>query len=52
MDGQVMADHSEFQTHKDLLSLVDSIPLLMASVDCNMLIKFANKAFKKWFSAH
>ena len=51
MNGQVMTDNSEFQTHKDLLSLVDSIPLLMASVDCNMLIKFANRAFKKWFSA-
>ncbi len=49
VNGQVMTGKSEFQTHKDLLSLVDSIPLLMASVDCNMFIKFVNKAFKMWF---
>lgn len=32
--------------------LMDSIPALVARVDCNMVIHYANKPFLKWFSTN
>jgi hypothetical protein len=49
INGHVMPDKGVYKTHEELLSFVDSIPALLASVDCNMVIQFANKPFKKWF---
>jgi PAS domain S-box-containing protein len=36
--------------HKALTNLIDSIPALVASIDCNMAVQFANRPFRKWFS--
>jgi PAS domain S-box-containing protein len=33
-----------------LLTLIDSIPALVAAVDCNMVLQFCNQPFKTWFS--
>lgn len=32
-----------------VLSLIDSIPALVASVDCNMVLQYCNQPFKSWF---
>jgi PAS domain S-box-containing protein len=49
INGHVLPDKGVYKTHNELLCFVDSIPALLASVDCNMVIQFANKPFKKWF---
>jgi PAS domain S-box-containing protein len=33
-----------------LVTLIDSIPALVAYVDCNMKLQYCNKPFKTWFS--
>lgn len=33
-----------------LVTLIDSIPALVAYIDCNMILQFCNKRFKHWFS--
>ena len=33
----------------ELLALIDSIPALVASIDCNMILQFCNQPFKTWF---
>lgn len=38
------------QEPKEFSTLIDSIPSLVASVDCNMAMRFCNKHFKNWFS--
>lgn len=35
-----------------LLTLIDSIPALVAYIDCNMVLQFCNQPFKSWFSIH
>ena len=30
--------------------LIDSIPALVARIDCNMALAYSNRAFRKWFS--
>lgn len=32
-----------------LASLIDSIPALVASIDCNMILQLGNRPFKDWF---
>jgi PAS domain S-box-containing protein len=34
--------------HNELSALVDSIPALVASIDCNMILLYCNKPFKEW----
>jgi PAS domain S-box-containing protein len=34
----------------DLVDLVDSIPALVAYIDCNMVLQFCNQPFKTWFN--
>jgi PAS domain S-box-containing protein len=36
--------------HRELFDLIDSIPSLVANVDCNMTVQFANRVFKQWFA--
>ena len=33
-----------------VLALVDSIPALVAYIDCNMVLQYCNQPFKAWFS--
>lgn len=33
-----------------LTLLIDSIPALVASIDCNMTLRFCNKPFRQWFN--
>src|ERR1044071_1209570 len=33
-----------------LSTLIDSIPALVAYIDCNMILQFCNQPFKTWFS--
>jgi PAS domain S-box-containing protein len=56
-----MRDHataalwSEFPTdagNSFLSTLIDSIPALVAYIDCNMSVQFCNQPFKSWFSLH
>lgn len=35
-----------------LENLIDSIPALIAHVDCNMIVKYVNKSFTTWFPRH
>jgi PAS domain S-box-containing protein len=34
--------------HGELSALVDSIPALVASIDCNMKLRYCNRPFKEW----
>ncbi|WP_205513989.1 PAS domain S-box protein [Longitalea arenae] len=34
----------------DLIVLVNSIPALVAYIDCNMILQFCNQPFKAWFN--
>jgi PAS domain-containing protein len=34
----------------DLVTLFNSIPALVAFIDCNMVLQFYNQPFKKWFN--
>jgi PAS domain S-box-containing protein len=40
---------NEVEQPGELLALIDSIPALVASVDCNMVLQFCNQPFKSWF---
>jgi PAS domain S-box-containing protein len=33
-----------------LLTVIDSVPALVAYIDCNMIVQFCNQPFKTWFS--
>lgn len=33
-----------------VLTLIDSIPALVAYIDCNMVLRYCNQPFKAWFS--
>lgn len=39
-----------FEQPTTLANLIDSIPALIAHVDCNMIVKYVNKSFTNWFS--
>src|SRR5688500_7207583 len=49
-DGFPLSLTHVLQEPKGLSSLIDSIPALVASIDCNMILRFCNKPFKIWFS--
>ena len=36
--------------HADLVILLNSIPALVAYIDCNMVLQFCNQPFKTWFN--
>jgi PAS domain S-box-containing protein len=38
------------QGPKALHTLIDSIPALVAYIDCNMVVQYCNQPFKSWFS--
>lgn len=44
-----LTDRNVSQGQKVLAHLIDSIPALVASIDCNMVPQYANKPFKTWF---
>lgn len=36
----------------DLVALINSIPALVAYIDCNMVLQFCNQPFKAWFNTN
>jgi PAS domain S-box-containing protein len=41
-----------FEQPTTLENLIDSIPALIAHVDCNMIVRYVNKSFTNWFPEH
>ena len=51
LDKEIMWQDLPTSAENNLLAtLIDSIPALVAYIDCNMTLQFCNQPFKKWFS--
>jgi len=49
--GVDLPSHKTVMNNPNVLpNLVDSIPALVAYIDCNMILKYCNQPFKTWFS--
>ena len=47
----VMRSYNGIQNEfADLITLLNSIPALVAYIDCNMVLQFCNQPFKTWFN--
>jgi PAS domain S-box-containing protein len=46
-----LSPHEAFVEEPDrFLNLIDSIPALVAYIDCNMVLQYCNQPFKNWFT--
>lgn len=46
-----LRSHKDMQNEfADLVALLNSIPALVAYIDCNMILQYCNEPFKTWFS--
>lgn len=51
-ESHIVSSQGSFSEPTGLQNLIDSIPALVARIDCNMILEYVNRPFRKWFSQY